>query len=156
MRVDAAGAEGAKVIRLGKNESARVVVGKDRVAKVVHSPGQPGEFVRQMPRRVRIKMFNTGMNLKDGDRDPHWQCVARSDDAKFKPRPAVVTDGRDRRRVTNQSDRSQWISAVGGGGTCPTASYTPFARRSILRECGHRRPICTGDSWSTITCVRFA
>ncbi|MGB7736386.1 MAG: hypothetical protein WBL72_22110 [Thermoguttaceae bacterium] len=123
--VKAADGEGGKVIRLGTNESARVVVGKDRVAKVVREAGGPRDFVRQMPRRVRIKMFNTGANLKDGQRDPHWQLVARSDDPKFKPRPAVVTDSGDPRRVTNQADRSQWISGVGGGGLMPDGvTYT--------------------------------
>ena len=38
-----------------------------------------------------IKLFNTGVGLKEGDPDPHWQVVARSDDPNFKPRPAVVT-----------------------------------------------------------------
>ena len=83
-------AENAKAVRLGENESARVEVGKDRVARVVREAGRPSPFVRQMPKRVRIKMFNTGVNLKEGDPDPHWQLVARSDDPKFKPRPAVV------------------------------------------------------------------
>ena len=40
---------------------------------------------------MRIKVFNTGFGLKEGDPDPHWQIVARSDDPRFKPRPAVVT-----------------------------------------------------------------
>jgi hypothetical protein len=123
--VKAADTEGGEVVRLGKNESARVVVGKDRVAKVVREAGGPSDFVRQMPRRVRIKMFNSGMNLKDGERDPHWQLVARSDDPKFKPQPAIMTDSGDTRRVTNQADRSQWISGVGGGGLMPDGvTYT--------------------------------
>ena len=123
--VNAADGEGAKVIRLEKNESARVVVGKDRVARVVRESGRPGDFVRQMPGRVRIKMFNTGMNLKEGDRDPHWQLAARSDDPKFKPRPAVVTDSGDTRRVSNQRDRSQWISLASGDANVPDGvTYT--------------------------------
>ena len=59
-------ADRAKAIRLEKDESARVEVGKDRVARVVRQPGQPSPFVRQMPKRVRIKVFNTGVNLKVG------------------------------------------------------------------------------------------
>jgi hypothetical protein len=117
-------AEGAKAVRLEKNESARVVVGKDRLAKVVRDAGPPDEFVRQMPRRVRIKLFNTGVHLKDGAQDSHWQWVARSDDPKFKPCPAVVTSG-DTRRMSNERDRSQWISAVGGGAFVPDGvTYT--------------------------------
>jgi len=110
---------------LGENESARVEVGKDRVARVVREAGQPSPFVRQMPKRGRIKMFNTGVNLKVGDPDPHWQFVARSDEPKFKPRPAMVTEAGDTRRVSNQSDRSQWISAMGSESVMPDAvTYT--------------------------------
>ncbi len=123
--VAGAEAEGTTAVRLEKNESARVVVGKDRVAKVVRDAGPPGEFVRDMPRRVRIKMFNSGANLKVGERDPHWQLVARSDDAKFKPRPAVVIESGDTRRMSNERDRSQWISAVEGDGVMPDGvTYT--------------------------------
>ncbi len=124
--VDRADGEGTKVVRLGENESARVVVGKDRVARVVRESGRPGDFVRQMPRRVRIKMFNTGMNVKDGDPDPHWLLVARSDNPKFKPRPAVVTECGDTRRVSNQRDRSQWISAASGDVVVPDGVVYTF------------------------------
>jgi len=117
-------AEDAKAICLGENESARVAVGKDRVARVVRGAGQPSPFVRQMPRRVRIKMFNTGVNLKEGDSDPHWQLVARTDDPKCKPWPAMVTETRDTRRLSNQSDRSQWISAVGDSVMPDAVTYT--------------------------------
>ena len=57
----------------------------------VRGQRRPDPFARQMPRRVPIKLFNTGVGLKEGDPDPHWQLVARSDDPHFKPRPAVVT-----------------------------------------------------------------
>ena len=67
------------------------------------------EFVRQMPRRMRIELFNTGVGLKVGDADPHWQLVARSDDPSFKPRPArVQTVGNG--TLENDPARSQWIS----------------------------------------------
>ena len=123
--VSAGPSDAAKVVRLGQGESARVVLGKDRIARVVAETGQPSDFVRQMPRRVRIKMFNTGVNLKEGQEDLHWQLVARSDDPNFRPRAAVVVDGADRRRVTNQADRSQWISGVGGNGAMPDGvTYT--------------------------------
>jgi hypothetical protein len=105
-------ADNRKAIPLRENESARVEVGKDAVVKVVRQPGQPSGFVRQMPKRAPIKLFNTGVNLKAGDRDPHWQFVARSDDAKFQPQPAVVTKMDDPMYMTSQPDRSRWISGV--------------------------------------------
>ena len=42
-----------------------------------------------MPKSVPIVLFNTGVGLKEGEPDPHWQVVARSDDPKFKPQPAL-------------------------------------------------------------------
>ena len=122
----ATAAENTKAVRLGENESARVAVGTNRVATVVREASQPSPFVRQMPRRVRIKMFNTGVNVKVGDPDPHWQLVARSDDPKFKPRPAVVANTIASPWLSNQSDRSQWISAVGGESVVPDAATYTF------------------------------
>jgi hypothetical protein len=106
-------------VPLGENESARVELGKDRVAKVVREPSRPGTFVRQLPRRAPVKLFNTGATLKPGDPDPHWQLVARSDDPGFKPRQAVVANLNDPRYVTNQPNRSQWISGVDSNPTMP-------------------------------------
>lgn len=106
------GAAGAKPIRLEKGESARVEVGKDQVARVVRQSGQPGPFVLQMPKRVRIKMFNTGVNLDVGQRDPHWQLVARSDNPRVTPLAAVVTDASPNPWLANQRDRSQWLTTV--------------------------------------------
>ena len=73
-----------------------------------------------MPQRLPMNLFNTGIGLKEGDPDPHWQLVARSDDPKFKPRPAVVTAVFPPAYRLNNPARSQWIStanmlAVPGG-----------------------------------------
>jgi hypothetical protein len=119
-------ADHAKVIRLEKDESARVEVGKDRIARVVRQPGQPSRFVRQMPKRVRINVFNTGVNLKVCSPDPHWQLVARSDNPKFKPRPAVVPDASAYPWLSNQFDRSQWLSAVGPEPIAPNGVVFTF------------------------------
>ncbi len=101
------------VISLGENESATVRVGKDSVPAMTREPGQPGKFARGMPRRVPIKVFNTGVGLKEGDPDPHWQLVARSDDPHLKPRPAVVTLIDPRHFQSNDPTRLQWISTAG-------------------------------------------
>ena len=70
-------------------------------------------FARQMPARVRNELFNTGIGLKEGDPDPHWQLVARSDDRNFKPRPAIVTRGWMDSSLSDNPDQSQWISLAG-------------------------------------------
>ncbi len=100
---------------MGEDDSASVEAGLAQVVKVTHAAaegGGPDGFTRQMPKWVRIKLFNTGAGLKAGDADPHWQLVARSDDPHFKPRPAVVA-GRTPSYIIDDPARSQWISAVG-------------------------------------------
>jgi hypothetical protein len=68
-------------------------------------------FIRQMPRRVAIQTFNTGLELKEGDVDPHWQLVARSDQPQLKPQPAVVAQYEH--WEVNVPEHSQWISLPG-------------------------------------------
>jgi hypothetical protein len=88
--------------------------------------GEPsgGMFVREMPRRVPIKLFNTGLGLKEGDADPHWQVVARSDDPQFKPQQAVVTASHYF-WMSNSPGFSQWISLENGPPELPDAvTYT--------------------------------
>ena len=48
--------------------------------------------------------------MKEGQADPHWDYIARSDDPKFKPRPAVVTQFSRGVGSHNDPQRSQWIS----------------------------------------------
>jgi len=53
---------------------------------------QGSQFARRMPTWVAITLFNTGIGLKEGAEDPHWQIVRpQRTTAHFKPRPAVVT-----------------------------------------------------------------
>ncbi len=112
-----------------KNESARVERGADRAVTVIREarPSNAHAFARQMPRRVAIELFNTGVvGLKEGDADPNWQIVAAAGDPNFKPKQAVVT-------VVNVVDsnymangfRSQWISTAGDMPKLPDkATYT--------------------------------
>jgi hypothetical protein len=78
-----------------------------------------------MPKRVPIKLFNTGVNSQPGEADRHWQLAARSDEPSLKPQPALVTHLEDSRWIPNQSDRCQWISAAGGASIMPElVTYT--------------------------------
>ena len=127
--------------------------GPDRVVRVTRASAreeaQFRAFARRMPKRVPIKVFNTGVGLREGDPDPHWQLVAVSNGPTFKPRPAVVTrvdmprtnefqmsvTYLDTTQVTAQVDatrvlvndpaRSQWISTADGPSGLPNGvTYT--------------------------------
>jgi hypothetical protein len=126
LRVNDRNATAAKVVSLSENQSARVDVGGNPVVAVSGERDRAGEFVREMPRRERIKLFNTGVNLKMGEADPHWQVVTRSDQPNFKPRQAVVTEAGCSMWLANQSDRSQWISLLGGDSVVPNGVVCTF------------------------------
>ncbi len=104
----------AQPIPLGENESARVEAGQDRAVRVIRlsaKEARPGGFTRQMPCRMPIKVFSTGQRVNEGDEDPHWQIIARTDDPHFEPRPAVVT-AVGPTCMPNDVSRSQWISTA--------------------------------------------
>ena len=113
--IDGDGRSGTS-IELKENESATVESDQGRAAQVIRwTPQSPlPAFVRQLPRRTRIKVFNTGQAIREGDSDPHWQLVAATTRPHFKPRPAVVTLVEPRLYLANDPARSQWISMLNG------------------------------------------
>ena len=125
LRPAAGGTGDGGVVSLGVNESARVEPGQNRVVKVIGGGAQFEPFPRRMPRRVPIGVFNTGVGLKEGDPDPHWQLVARSDDPHFKPQPAVVTSYNVRCYVACDPLVSQYLSTANGSPELPNeVTYT--------------------------------
>ncbi len=113
VKVQIAGNGDRQVVVLGANETARVNKNAKQIAKVRRASIRPDSFVRRMPRRARIEVFNTGVGLNEGDADPHWQIVAVSNDPKFKPRSAVVAwADRPSQFRPNDPSRSQWISTA--------------------------------------------
>jgi hypothetical protein len=132
-------------IRLSENESAVVEPVHGAVVKVSHKADQADShgFVRRMPRQVPIKLFNTGIGLKEGDLDPHWQLTARSDDPKFTPGPAVVTVVDTRYYLPNNPARSQWISIANGLPAMPRGTYT-FRTTFELADAAPGSAVLTG------------
>ncbi|MBN1396291.1 MAG: hypothetical protein JW959_14805 [Pirellulales bacterium] len=116
--------DGGVVLR--ERESVQVSGATKRLMKVDQSQADAGKFYRRMPARERIKMFNTGHGLAEGDADPHWQVVAASNDPDFKPRPAVVSiANRPSQFRPNDPARAQWISTVPDLSDVPNnATYT--------------------------------
>jgi len=110
-----------KVIVLAPNQSVRIGGGKVRMFDIAQEAGDTiktaedltPRFVREMPRWVPIKIFSTGIGLKEGDADPHWQIVARSDQPDFQPCQAVVTKVSSPFFLANDPEHSQWISLSG-------------------------------------------
>ncbi len=129
---DDGGNRGEQVVRLGEDESARVEADRNRIVRVIRGRSggeaprtQAEAFIRQMPKWAAIKVFSTGVGLKEGAPDPHWQLAARSDDSQFKPRPAVVSRADPDVWLANDAARSQWISAVGDASPLPDrVTYT--------------------------------
>ncbi len=107
-----AGGEGTDqpVIQLGVNEWVRVELEQNQVVRVTRGAAPSGRFARRMPENVPIKLFNTGAGLDEGQPDPHWQLVARSDDPHFKPRAAVVATIPAGMWLANELSHSQWIA----------------------------------------------
>ncbi len=81
-----------------------------------------------MPGRQPIGLFNTGIGIAEGDPDPHWQLVARTDDPNFKPRAATVTcigEGAFGSWLANDPGRSRWLSTANGPPFVPNGvTYT--------------------------------
>jgi hypothetical protein len=102
-------------IILSAGQSARVERDGNKLPRIVREENKtaPVAFVQRLPRPMPIKLFNTGIGLKEGEPDPHWQVVARSDDPAFQPRPALVTPVVWPKHLANIPHRSQWISLAG-------------------------------------------
>jgi hypothetical protein len=153
LRVVGQSAAETKATALGENESARVDVDKTRLVSVTRERSRTDEFVRQMPKRTRIKFFNTGANVKVDQPDAHWQVVARSDEPNFKPRQAIVTAAGCSMWLPNQEDRSQWISVAGGHSTMPDRVVCTF--RTTFDLTGLRPVTTSVHGWFAVdNCLR--
>jgi len=133
-----------RVIIINANQSAVVKKdGKIQTIDITKAAGAgeevagaaaAGAFVRQMPRWVPIKVFNTGIGLKEGDEDPHWQIVARSDQPDFMPQPAVVSMLPMGMWCGNDPRNSQWISTGEGWQDLPNGVTFTFRTQFELLD----------------------
>jgi hypothetical protein len=95
-----------------KEKAGRRNTAKEKELALSRGAFNATAFVRRLPKlkRVRIPTFNTGIETAEGKPDPHWRIVARSDDPKFKPRPATVTIAVPSAWYINDIRLAQWIS----------------------------------------------
>jgi hypothetical protein len=114
-----------QAVCLAANESAAVEAVPGGRPKVTYGANRVKTpmFVRQMPRWVRLGICSTGMGVAVGERDPHWQIVARSDDPHFVPQPAVVTVAAPV-YLPNDPSQSQWVSLADNLPPLPEARFT--------------------------------
>jgi hypothetical protein len=111
--------QSARVEKDAKSGEMKLLSGKQL------APDDGVRFARQLPQPTPIKLFNTGVGLKEGDPDPHWQIVARSDQIDFKPQAAVVTS-HPPVMLPNDPGRSQWISTAGNMPEVPNDTVYTF------------------------------
>ncbi len=135
-------------ISLTESQSASVGAGQDVLVLVTRKAAHPESFVREIPKRVRIKLFNTGVNAAVGSPDQHWQVVARTDERGFQPRPAVVTEAGGSMWLVNQVDRSQWISLTGGESMAPNSVTYTF--RTTFELAGVRPATAVVHGWFAV------
>ncbi len=97
---------------LNANQSAHMRRGQPSEIEVARRSTALSGFVREVPKRVRIKTFNTSVGLHQGQADPHWQVIARSDQPLFPPSSPVVLAVNQQylQFLPNNPYRSQWIS----------------------------------------------
>lgn len=112
---------------LEENQAARVETGSDRKPAIQPVEADPAAFVRSVPAGASIGLFGTGVGLRVGEPDPHWQIAGLSGQAGFHPVAATVIPGlaqaaKDPNWVIDSPETSQWISLPGGvapnGATC--------------------------------------
>jgi hypothetical protein len=136
-----------ETVSLGANESVRVESGRGNGASIIHQAGNAGSFVRKMPAATPVKLFNTGLDLKVGESDPHWQLAARSDDPTFKPLGTVVVRPISKSMANNPS-RSQWVSPAGNTSLPEDVVYvfrTTFDLGNVSASRAVLRCKCIGD-----------
>ena len=130
LRVPRPGGNKDHILVMHQRESFRVEPDAGQSSSVQRIAPKPDAFVRRLvpPRRVPIHVFNTGVGLREGQIDPHWQIVAVSNEPDFKSRPALVSPARSSSLgwLQNEPGRSQWISIVGDGSAVPNGSTYTF------------------------------
>jgi hypothetical protein len=125
----AIGATGTgNAVRLTERQSARVLwINSGRDLRISRTKTSAAEFVREMPRpskRRTVPTFSTGVGVREGEPDPHWQIVAVSNDPKFLARPAVVAKSYPGTWLNNDAGESKWISLRSNTAAANDVTYT--------------------------------
>jgi hypothetical protein len=78
---------------LTDNRAAAFNPANGTLANIATTPDEYVTDIRRIPavRPVSLALHSTGQGLKPGNSDPYWKIIANSDDAKWTPKPAIVT-----------------------------------------------------------------
>jgi hypothetical protein len=95
---------------LRQGDSARIGAGRNAVERVSVDPDR---FVTRIAkRRVPLEVFGTGVGVRPGDPDPHWDVAAVGGDSSFVARPATVLMSTRSTWAQPEPGREKWISAT--------------------------------------------
>jgi len=87
---------------------------------------EPAPAVSPFVRRLLfpLPLYSTGVELAEGDNDPHWQVVSAENVPDFVPQPAIVATPAPNYRP-NDPQKLQWVSLTKKLSKVePEASYT--------------------------------
>jgi hypothetical protein len=120
---------------LSANEAIHVAApspanGEERQVRRIASDEK--RFFRAIPSPTGVPLFGTGVGLKRGAADPHWEITKISTDDKFKPQSAVVTDPLPI-YLRGGKDTAQWISNSQALRVMPDACRCTYCTRFDLK-----------------------
>jgi len=111
---------------LNKGEAARAEIAGVSGDVVRRIEIDPSRFVRHVKdKRVPIQLFDTGDGIQLNAKDPHWQVVAKSNNAGYQPRAAIVASPL-KGWLKSAGGKSRWIEAFmePGDGFFNNVTYT--------------------------------
>jgi hypothetical protein len=102
--------DGRRSVLLSEGQALRVNRGRDGATRIEAQQERFPEPVEGFRPFKPITMFNTGVNLSDGDEDPHWRISAGPVGGGYQGPQFGVVSVPDERYAPNETERSQWIS----------------------------------------------
>jgi ferric-dicitrate binding protein FerR (iron transport regulator) len=121
-----AAVDGRRSVLLSEGEALRVDRGNTSATRIEAERDRFPQSTQDFRPFKPITMYNTGVNLAEGDEDPHWRITAGPVGAAYHgPQFGVVCEP-DISYAPNEPERSQWISVdkVLRPGALPNEMFT--------------------------------
>jgi hypothetical protein len=107
-----AAVDGRRSVLLSEGEALRVDRGASEATRIDAEQDRFPESYESFRPFKPITMFNTGVDLAEGDEDPHWRITKGAIGSAFQGPQFGVVCIPDERYAPNEPDRSQWISVA--------------------------------------------